>query len=247
MTIPQIRIGCAGWAIRKQHASLFPVAGSHLARYAQAFNTVEINSSFYQPHRRATYERWAASVPENFVFAAKMPKQITHELRLAAAEPVIDVFLSQVSGLGPKLGPLLVQLPPSLVFDLPTAQDFLTVLRARFSGGVVCEPRHATWFTAAADALLTDFQVARAAADPPLGGASFEPGGWQGLHYFRLHGSPRVYYSDYGAERLQRLAQQLFSRKIAAPCWCIFDNTALGAATTNALALQELLTAQRRM
>jgi uncharacterized protein YecE (DUF72 family) len=236
-----MHIGCAAWAIPKQHRNSFALEGSHLARYAQRFNAVEINSSFYRPHRRATYERWAASVPEDFTFAAKTPRQITHELRLADAEPLLDLFLGQVSGLGSKLGPLLVQLPPSLAFDPPTVRSFFTALRTRFGGSVVCEPRHTTWFTEAAEALLTEFQVARAAADPPIGGATFDPGGWQGLHYFRLHGAPRVYYSEYGADRLSHLAQQLSSRTIAAPCWCIFDNTALGAATANAFTLQRLL------
>jgi len=236
-----IRIGCAGWAIRAEHAPSFPAAGSHLARYASVFNAVEINSCFYRPHRRATYERWAASVPDRFAFAAKLPKQITHDCRLVATEALLDAFHEQVSGLGPKLGPLLVQLPPSLELSAPVARTFFSGLRVRFSGDVVCEPRHGTWFTAAADALMTELRIARAAADPPVGTAHCHPGGWAGLHYFRLHGSPRTYYSAYDAAYLQRLAQQISRLEIDAPCWCIFDNTALGAATANALTLQALI------
>jgi uncharacterized protein YecE (DUF72 family) len=239
MVPPQFRIGCAGWAIPRQHASSFSAAGSHLARYARRFNAVEINSSFYRPHRFATYVRWAAAVPDDFAFAAKLPKQITHELRLAATEAALEAFFGQISGLGSKLGPLLVQLPPSLRFDRPTVESFFAALRTRFRGSVVCEPRHASWFNAEAEAVLMDFQVARAAADPPVAGATLDPGGWQGLHYFRLHGSPRVYYSSYGTALLQRLARQLDCRSAGAPSWCIFDNTALGAATVDAFALQE--------
>jgi uncharacterized protein YecE (DUF72 family) len=113
-------------------------------------------------------------------------------------------------------------------------------MRTRFRGSVVCEPRHGSWFTAEADAVLTDFQVARAAADPPVAGATVDAGGWQGLRYFRLHGSPRVYYSGYGTAYLQRLARQLDCQSAGAPSWCIFDNTALGAATVDAVVLQEL-------
>jgi uncharacterized protein YecE (DUF72 family) len=234
-----MRIGCAGWDVRKQHMAVFPAAGSHLHRYAQRFNAVEINSSFKRPHRRATYERWAATVPDDFAFAVKVPKQITHELRLAASDTALEIFLDQASGLGAKLGPLLVQLPPSLAFDSATAHAFFAALRARHAGSVVCEPRHATWFTASADALLASLEIARAAADPPVGMAAFAPGGWQGLHYYRLHGAPRIYYSEYDAAFLQRLALTLSER--SAPCWCIFDNTAHGAATTNAVSLQRLL------
>lgn len=236
-----IRIGCAGWTIRSEHAPSFPAEGSHLARYASVFNAVEINSCFYRPHRRATYERWAASVPEGFAFAAKLPKQITHERRLVATEPLLDAFREQVNGLGPKLGPLLVQLPPSLEFSAPVARTFFIALRICFSGDAACEPRHASWFTAAADALLGEFHIARVAADPPVGTAHFGPAGWQNLRYLRLHGSPRIYYSDYDAARLQEFARQISSRESKTSCWCIFDNTALGAATTNALALQALI------
>ena len=80
--VATIRTGTAAWSIPKEHAAPFPVAGSHLERYGAVLNAVEINSSFYRPHRTTTYERWAASVPEDFRFAVKVPKAITHEHRL---------------------------------------------------------------------------------------------------------------------------------------------------------------------
>ena len=116
MTPRQLHIGCAGWAISKQYKSLFPQSGSHLERYAQRLTAVEINSSFYRPHRRTTYEGWAAAVPEGFAFSVKAPKMITHELRLLGADAALARFVGQASGLGDRLGPLLFQLPPSLGF-----------------------------------------------------------------------------------------------------------------------------------
>src|SRR3954451_5388431 len=107
------RIGCAGWAIRREHSDRFAPVGTHLERYATLFNCVEINSCFYRPHRIATYERWAGSVPADFRFAVKLPKVITHELRLVGAESHLERFLGETSGLGAKRGPILVQLPPS--------------------------------------------------------------------------------------------------------------------------------------
>jgi uncharacterized protein YecE (DUF72 family) len=236
----QIRIGCAGWTIPKQHASLFPPSGSHLERYAQRFPAVEINSSFHRPHRRTTYEHWAAMVPDGFIFAVKAPREITHARRLEEIDLPLDAFLAQVTALADKLGPLLFQLPPSLQFDPARAGAFFAELRARFAGIVVCEPRHPDWFTAAANDLLTQYRISRVAADPPVVPTTAEPGGWNGLVYFRLHGSPRVYYSEYGRDQLDGLAQQLArAANDDRPCWCIFDNTAAGAATINALALQE--------
>ncbi len=233
--VNKCHIGCAGWSISKQHAALFPPAASQLERYAQRFNAVEINSSFYRPHLPATYARWAAATPDDFSFAVKLPKAITHTRRLVGATEPLERFLAEAGQLGAKLGPLLVQLPPSLAFDTHVAGAFFTLLRERFAGVVACEPRHASWFSAEAEALLSAFQVARVAADPAIVPAAAVPGGWRGLAYYRLHGSPDMYESAYSKAYLNALAQQM--SLLAAPVWCIFDNTALGAAPTNALEL----------
>jgi uncharacterized protein YecE (DUF72 family) len=239
-----VRIGTAAWSIPKEHAAPFPVTGSHLERYAAVLNAVEINSSFYRPHRTATYERWAASIPEGFRFAVKVPKAITHEHRLKGVDDLLDQFLSEVRGLGPKLGPLLVQLPPSLAFQLGVTDHFLSDLRGRFEGSVICEPRHNSWFVPEVDALLNKLRIARVAADPaPVPGAD-EPGGWRGLSYYRLHGSPRIYYSAYSSEYLAAVAEAL-AREAAAgiDTWCIFDNTTAFAATGDALKTRSLMRA----
>ena len=203
------------------------------------FGGVEINSSFYRQHKRATYERWAASVPASFRFAVKIPRAITHDQALVASDVLLDVFLEEATALGDRLGPLLVQLPPSLVFDPEIADEFFTTLRGLYSGDVVCEPRNASWFEAPADELLTRHRVARVAADPALVHDAAHPGGWRGLAYYRLHGSPQMYYSSYAVEYLTMIAEQL--RSVDVSRWCIFDNTTLGAATGNALVLQRML------
>lgn len=239
-----IRIGTAGWGIHARYADLFPAAGTHLARYAAVMNAVEINSSFYRPHRRVTYERWAASTPDDFRFAVKVPKAATHESRLKDTAAILDRLFDEVTGLGDKLGPLLVQLPPSLAFDAPVAAAFFSDLRARHAGHIACEPRHASWFTPEADALLAERRVARVAADPPAGApAAATPGGWPGLVYLRLHGTPRVYYSDYDDAALAAIADNLSVRAGPAEAWCIFDNTAGFAALGNALSLKDRLAA----
>jgi uncharacterized protein YecE (DUF72 family) len=234
-----IRIGTAGWQLRTSHTGDFPGPGSHLERYARRFNAVEINTSFHRPHRGATYERWAASVPPDFAFAVKAPREITHDRRLVRVGTALDAFLAQVAGLGGKLGVLLFQLPPSLAFDARTAGTFFKVLRKRHASNVVCEPRHPTWFTPRAEALLIRHRIARVAADPAVVPAAAQPGGWPGLRYFRLHGSPRVYYSSYEPERIADYAAIL--KQAESPAWCIFDNTVLSAATENALALREMI------
>ena len=242
MCEPHIYIGTAACAIPKAYQDAFPKKGSHLVRYADRFDGVEINSSFYRPHRLSTYQRWADDVPDHFRFAVKMPKTITHEGRLRDIREPLLRFLGEIAGLGHKLGPILIQLPPSLKFDPNVAEVFFRLLRDSYGGDIVCEPRHATWFDAEVDTFLTDRRVARVAADPQPHPDARTPGGWRGLAYYRLHGSPKMYYSSYSDEELTQTAGELKGLEAQGiRTWCIFDNTAEFAATANALATAVLV------
>ena len=239
---PAIRIGCAGWSIDSKQAGLFGAGESHLARYATRFDVVEINSSFHRPHRQQTYARWADAVPRQFRFSVKLPKAITHEARLHRVGDALARFADEVAGLGPKLGGVLVQLPPSLVHDARVANTVFSMLRRRSAAPLACEPRHASWFEPEVDALWLRHAVARVAADPPKPAAASAPGGGGRWNYWRWHGSPRVYYSAYDDARLQALASELRAHARARqPTWCIFDNTAHGHAVTDALRLRAVL------
>jgi uncharacterized protein YecE (DUF72 family) len=242
-------IGTAGWSIPRDVADALPGAGTHLERYARGLACVEINSSFYRPHRVETYQRWAATTPPDFRFSVKLPRAITHDARLRNVREPLERFLGDASGLGPKLAVVLVQLPPSLAFDARTAGGFFRRLRASFEGAVVCEPRHASWFTPSADQRLCDWHICRAAADPAPHPAASAPGGWPGngvgatdaVRYYRWHGSPRMYWSRYDAAWLRERADAIASETGRSDAWCIFDNTAAGAATVNALELGALV------
>ena len=227
-------IGTAGWSIPAQYKSAFPYEGSHLQRYASRLNCVEINSSFYRPHKRATYEKWAASVPDGFRFSVKVPRTITQNHRLAHYGDKLDQFLEEAAGLGDKLGVLLAQLPPSLVYDTDAAEAFFLDL-AQASVTMACEPRHMSWFTPDCERVLKRLHVVRVAADPPRAPGDGVPGGDTRMAYFRLHGSPKIYHSDYPDTKLAELAQ-----KLRPADWCIFDNTAAFHALGNALTLQSL-------
>lgn len=240
---PTIRIGTAGWSIPKQFAPKFPAPGTHLERYARALNCCEINSSFYRPHQRKTWAKWAASVPENFRFSVKAPRTFTHESELACSPEQLSNFLTQVEPLADKLGPILFQLPPASAFNPSVAEAFFTMLRKLHSGPAVFEPRHPTWFTAEADRLLQRFNIARVAADPARVPEAAHPGGSNSLVYYRLHGPPRIYYSEYSEAYLCALANTIAAQHRAAEVWCLFDNTAAGAALGNARALANSLDA----
>ena len=244
-------VGTAGWAVPKQHLSLFETEAaqgckrSHLERYASRLRCVEINSSFHRPHRYSTWERWAATTPPHFRFAVKAPKAVTHTAKLVKTGAALLEFFEAIRGLGNKLGPVLVQLPPKLAFDEALADEFFTTVRELHAGGVVLEPRHPSWFGGPVDRLLRSYEVARVAADPPKGSElAGRPGGWTGMSYWRLHGIPKTYYSNYEETWLQEFAEKLRvfeSQSASQENWIIFDNTALGHATANAIWLHDAL------
>ena len=233
-------VGTAGWCIPRASAHHFDGEGTHLQRYARLLRCAEINSSFHRPHAAATYAKWAASTPAGFRFSVKLPRTITHDQQLKRARLPLERFLEESAGLGRKRGPLLVQLPPSLAYDSRVAARFFDLVRERYEGALVCEPRHETWFSAGADALLVRYRVGRVAADPAPAAGADAPGGWNGIVYFRLHGSPRKYWSRYPPQYVETVASALRAAPASAERWCVFDNTASGAALENALELHAL-------
>jgi uncharacterized protein YecE (DUF72 family) len=236
-----IRVGTAGWNVPQTWEQRGTVAETHLERYAKAMNCVEVNSSFYRPHQRKTWERWAAATPTDFRFAVKAPKTVTHIAKLRDCNDALIQFFEQVAGLDSKLGPVLFQFAPGHAFDQGTVRDFLGGLRKLYNGPVALEPRNASWFVSDADVLLREFEVARVAADPAKGSPlAAKAGGFSGLRYYRLHGSPRVYWSSYDVEQLQSLAAELGGYG-PGDNWIIFDNTAAGEAFKNAMELKRLL------
>jgi uncharacterized protein YecE (DUF72 family) len=236
-----IYIGTAGWNIRSEFKLRFRPEGSHLERYSSSLNAVEINSSFYRSHQKKTYERWAATVPTDFRFSVKMPKEITHAKGLADVESELAKFREEIEGLGTKLGVILVQLPPKLSFSWRTVSRFFRELRSLFVGTIVCEPRHRSWSESEAREVLVENRISPVQADPPVV-PPFEDSAsiLTKTVYYRWHGSPHIYHSKYSDDDLQTLLQ-LATDSTTKEFWCIFDNTARGAATANALQLNQML------
>lgn len=244
-TTPSLHIGTAGWGLPRAVADAFPGDGPQLERYARVLDCTEINTTFSRTHRVDTFARWAMQTPIGFRFSVKLPKAFTHVARLKVPPSAVGAFVSSLTGLGERLAVLLVQLPPSLRFDPEGARAFFRSVRAEFAGAIVCEPRHATWFTEAAQRLLMEERIGRVAVDPPKPSGAGEPGGWLGergdgqgaVVYHRWHGSPRMYWSAYGDDWLAARAQALMGWPATTQVWCIFDNTAAGEAASDALRL----------
>lgn len=231
----ELRLGTAGWNVPRVCKERVGGVGSHLERYARVLNATEINSSFHKPHRRSTYEKWANATPDDFRFSVKVPKSVTHSSHLAQGE--LDRFIEESAGLSAKLGVLLVQFAPRKMFIESDAEFLFRALQEKTSAALACEPRHVSWFTPEVGAWLGERRIARVAADPARGPDADLPGGWPSLRYFRLHGAPRIYYSAYDGAFLRSLKLRLGAASSSSETWCIFDNTAAGAAIENALDL----------
>jgi uncharacterized protein YecE (DUF72 family) len=211
-----------------------PPAMTHLRYYAERFSCVEINSSFHRPHRATTYARWRDETPKTFRFAVKMPRSITHEHHLRRCASEVSSFYEKVENLRPKLRAILVQLPPALEFSASAVRSFFKAVPRWREVAVACEPRHSSWFTVGAGETLQHLEVSRVAADPARFPGADSRGGSPRLAYYRWHGSPRLYYSEYSGAQLSVFAIKV-KTSTAQQAWCIFDNTAHHAAWHDAL------------
>lgn len=237
----QIYIACAGWSLSRHDRPFFPVDGSHLERYSQVLNAAEINSSFYRPHKRETYERWAESTPGHFRFSVKLPRSISHDAALCFSDGLLREFRLQVEGLGDKLGWVLVQLPPKLDFHRTSAEAFFRLASASFPARIACEARHPSWFESEATDMLATLGVIRVVADPAKGAPPVHEPTTDDF-YIRLHGSPRIYYSSYDDAYLEQMAKAMQAHAAAGHgSLCVFDNTAGQQSMPNALTLLRYL------
>lgn len=229
-------VGTASWNIPKQTKNLFPESGSHLERYAQIFNCVEINSSFYRDHKPETYKRWSEGVGKDFKFSVKLSKYFTHQHRFKESGPALRENIQGILELGAKLGVILIQLPPSLAYQRQDVLNFFKSLRNFYNGHVVLEPRHKSWINLEVAKIMADYKINKVLADPePCPFTAQMRLQTENLRYLRLHGTPEIYKSRYSKEDIQRIADLAANSK--QQMWCIFDNTTFGYATENAFEL----------
>jgi uncharacterized protein YecE (DUF72 family) len=229
-----IYAGTAAWSIPKIAAQHFPIEGSHLERYSLRLNAVEINSSFYKDHKAKSYKRWADSTPDHFRFSVKLHKRFTHECNLEIEEVDLMENLKDISALGEKWGALLLQFPKSQDFHFDHMKIFYRTIRKVFKGPVAIEARNLTWMSAEAVSLMKQYRVSKVIADPEKC-----PGEVEGeIKYYRLHGSPEIYKSNYEDDDLNNLYEEI--NHATTDVWCIFDNTTFGYATNNAVTIKDM-------
>jgi uncharacterized protein YecE (DUF72 family) len=166
---PGLYLGACGWSYADWEGTLYPEgipSGSRLAEYAKYYATVEIDSTFYGTPRRSTVEKWREIVPEGFLFAAKVPQEVTHERNLVDTRSEVEGFVYTMQALEDRLGPLLLQLPPSFTVEgMGVLEDFLSTLPRGPRYAV--EVRHRSWLGSDLPALLREHGVALTLIDYP--------------------------------------------------------------------------------
>jgi uncharacterized protein YecE (DUF72 family) len=232
-------IGTSGWDYRHWKGVFYPEGCPRtrwLDHYSRTFSTVEVNATFYHRIRQNTYLKWHSSTPEGFLWAVKASRFITHIRRLQGVEDSLDIFFSDVSTLGEKLGPLLFQFPPSLEFDGKTLEVFLGLLPA--GGRYAVEARHPSWTGQDTLSMLREHNIAWCIADT-AGRFPYLEAVTADYVYIRLHGSRKLYASEYTEGELRAWAHRI--RSWERDAYVYFDNDFMGYAPKNALRLRELL------
>jgi uncharacterized protein YecE (DUF72 family) len=230
-------IGTSGWQYRDWRAGLYPAKLPQrlwLEHFADRFAVVEINNAFYRLPERETFRRWRERTPDDFVFAVKMSRYLTHIKRLKEpAEPVAR-FLGRAEALGGKLGPVLLQLPPNLKADLSALDETLSLFPG--SVRVAVEPRHETWFTAETRALLERHRAALCWADRK--GRPVTPL-WRttDFGYLRMHEGRAGPWPRYGRASLRSWLDRIDRELTGLPTYVFFNNDPGGAAVIDAAAM----------
>lgn len=237
-------IGTSGWSYKNWDKEFYPKgtkSGDKIKYYSEHFNAVEINASFYNHLKPSTCESWREQVPEGFKFAVKMHRYITQMKKLKADDQLketLDQFHESIQPLGKKLGPILIQLPPSLKKDLDKMEQFLRLLPADHKYAI--EFRNDSWFTEDTESLLADHNIALVTAHSPK---------WP-MHitktadflYLRFHGKEDLFVSPYQEEDMKDWANRLDElSENASQGFAFFNNTDQGHAVTNAKQLENAL------
>ena len=234
-------VGCSGWHYEHWRGLYYPqelARPKWLSFYAQQFDTVELNNSFYRVPSEKAFTNWRESTPDDFVFAVKVSRFITHIKRLRNLGSAVEDFLSQAASLKKKLGPLLYQLPPSMKRNDELLQNFLSSLPPRYQH--VIEFRHKSWIDEGVFDILRRHNVGLCVFDMP--GFSCPLVATTDFTYIRFHGSEGLYSSRYSDKQLAEWAQKIARLgRNGKASYMYFNNDAMAFAVENAITLRNFL------
>jgi uncharacterized protein YecE (DUF72 family) len=240
-----LHIGTSGWSYKHWRDIFYPAdvkPTGYLEYYLKTFACVELNSSFYHLPQKTTVEGWMHRTPSTFRFCPKLSRFITHRKRLAGCGEALEQFFGVLDGMRPRLGPVLIQLPPGLAFDEPLVSDFLDLLKNRYSGyRYAIEVRHRSWLTDGFFHLLRQNRVAFVIADSGKRYPHHEII-TSDFTYLRFHGPENLYASEYDDPALQQYAEKIkgwLGKDLET--WVFFNNDFHGFAIKNALTLNQMI------
>jgi uncharacterized protein YecE (DUF72 family) len=236
---PQIYIGTSGWIYDHWSEVFYPKdcpKTKWLEFYAKHYGTVELNASFYRLPKPQTFENWRTRTPDTFLWAVKANRYITHIKRIKDVEEPLGRFYSSVELLKEKLGPLLFQLPPNLSFDEAVLSNFCQHLKGDHL--YTLEVRHPSWAQKRVVEILKDNNIALCISDT-AGRYPYIEEDTATFFYVRLHGSRKLYGSEYSEKELRTFARKI--RDWSKDTYLYFDNDYRGYAIKNAKRLREIL------
>lgn len=238
----EIYVGTSGLSYKHWRNRFYPKklpAHRWFEHYSRFFDTVELNATFYRPPQRSTFEAWRANAPADFVFAVKGSRYLTHMKRLLAPQEPLERLITSAQGLGDQLGPLLYQLPPTMLRDAERLAHFLQALPAGYRH--VMEFRNKTWYAAEVLALLREHGVGFCVHDWKACPAPLEV--TAAFSYIRLHGTSAPFAGSYSRLRLRRWRDRIYRLRDrgARQIYVYFNNDSWAFAVHNALALKEML------
>lgn len=234
-------IGTSGWSYKHWKGSFYPEDvpdKGMLSYYQRFFRTVEINSSFYHLPLASTFEKWRKSSPDDFIFAVKASRYITHIKKLRESAEAVERFFDRARELREKSGPFLFQLPPGIKVNTELLQEFLHELPSGYR--YVFEFRNPAWFSGEIYSMLLESGAASCIYE--LGGKLSPVKAGSDFVYIRLHGPGGPYRGSYPREALSEWAKRL-GRWIdeGKDVYCYFDNDERGFAAMNAMELQKMM------
>ena len=236
-----IRIGCSGWNYRHWRGVFYPETlpvKRWFAHYAESFDTVEINASFYRRPTPETFSAWRDQAPPRFCYAVKAPRFITHMRKLRDCDDSIAEFLARARNLRPALGPILYQLPPNWRFDRERLESFLALLPKDLSH--VFEFREPSWMTDEVLAILDAAGAGFCTHDFP--GLATPRAATGRTAYVRFHGTGGKYWGRYSDEALGNWSDWMRGQEDEGrTVWAYFNNDIHGHAIEDAKALKRLL------
>jgi uncharacterized protein YecE (DUF72 family) len=241
-----IHVGCSGWVYKHWRGLFYPEGLPQklwFERYAEEFDTVEINASFYRLPLPSTFEGWREKAPPGFHYAVKVNRFITHIKKLLDCEAEVNRFIELARPLGEKLGPLLYQLPPSLHKNIERLDNFLSRLPKDLEQ--VVEFRHKSWYDGEVLELLDRHGIGFVTHD--LKGLVSPRWASGRTAYVRFHGAGGKYWGRYSDEVLLDWTDWLMEQaRSGRSCWCYFNNDIHGHAIEDARTLKSMVAQMTR-